>query len=250
MYPVNWQLLLEQHAQDATIVLIDGTIVHANALAIGLLNAKNLNEITGLRWNAFLQFDHPNQLRTQLQSGNNLIPTAIAEFCQLITRDKQTIEIEARLHSFQLQRQTAHVLRIRHLQTQPIAKTFQILSTQSGVPQNSLNHEALHHEKEILEMIALDNPLNQILQDVCDRMERLLDNGSVCAIMLLDQPSRCLQLAAAPSLDPEVLAQIENLKIKPGTWTCGVAVERQQICVTEDILSDAHWSNAVPSAAD
>ncbi|MBI1834717.1 MAG: diguanylate cyclase, partial [Burkholderiales bacterium] len=183
MYPVNWQSLLEQHAQDATIVLIDGTIVHANTLAISLLNAKNLNEITGLRWNAFL-------------------------------------------------------------------KTFQIVSTQSGVRQNSLNHEALHHEKEILEMIALDNPLNQILQDVCDRMERLLDNGSICAIMLLDQSSRCLQLAAAPSFEPELLAQIENLKIKPSMWTCGVAMERQQICVTEDIRHDPHWSPTSPSAAN
>lgn len=249
MYPVNWQSLLEQHAQDATIVLIDGTIVHANALAISLLNAKNLNEIAGLRWNAFLQFEHPNQLRTQLQSGNNLIPNAIAEFCHLLTRDKQTLEIEARLHSFPLQRQTAYVLRMRHLQTQPIAKTIQIISTQLGVRHNSLNHEALHHEKEILEMIALDNPLNQILQDVCDRMERLLDNGSICTIMLFDQSSRCLQLAAAPSLEPELQSQIEHLKIRPGTWTCGLAVERQEICITEDIVNDSHWSIASPSPA-
>lgn len=250
MLPVNWHTLLEQHAQDATIVLIDGTIVYANPLAISLLNAKNLNEIAGLRWNAFLQFDHPNQLRTHLQSGSSLIPVAIAEFCQLITRDKQSLEIETRLHSFPVQRQTAYVLRIRHLQAQPIAKTFQIISTQSKLGQNSLNHEALHHEKEILEMIALDNPLNQILQDVCDRMERLLDNDSVCAIMLFDPSSRCLQLAAAPSLEPELLAQIEGLKIRPGTWTCGVAIERQQICITEDILTDARWTKTHISPAN
>ncbi len=241
MYLQNWQSLLEQHAQDAIIVLIEETIVHANPLAIKLIRAKNLNEIAGMRWSSFLLFKQANQLKTHLQSGSSILPNAIAEFCELQTRDGQSLEVEVRLHSFPLQRQTAYVLRLRDLQTQPIAKTFQLQSFSAGLASNGLNHEALHHEKEILEMIALDNPLTQILQDVCDRMERLLDNGSICAIMLYDSDTKKLKLAAAPSMEAEFLNEIDHLEIGLGSWSCGVAIQTGNIKIVEDIAASELW---------
>lgn len=241
MYPVNWQALLQQHPQDAVIVLIDGTIVHANSLGIQILSAKSLNEISGLRWNAFLEFAHPNQVKTHLQAGSSLLPNAIAEFCQLKTRLGQLLDVEVRLHSFPIQRQTAYVLRLRDLQSQSIAKSFHVNTNLSGLPKNSLSHEALHHEKEILEMIALDNPLTQILQDVCDRMERLLDNGSVCAIMLFDQETQKLKLAAAPGMDPDFLNEMDHLEIGLGQWSCGIAIQSAKVKITENIENSDLW---------
>jgi diguanylate cyclase (GGDEF)-like protein len=241
MYLQNWPLLLEQHAQDAIIVLIDGTIVHANPLGIQLLHAKNLNEISGMRWNTFLIFKQANQLKTHLQTENSLLPHAIAEFCQLQTRDGHCLDVEVRLHSIPLKRQTAYVLRLRDLKTQPIAKSFQVQASSVSPAHNSLNHEALHHEKEILEMIALDNPLTQILQDVCDRMERLLDNGSICAIMLYDNETEKLKLAAAPSMEAEFLNEIDHLEIGLGSWSCGVAIQTGRIKIVDDIAASALW---------
>ncbi|MFZ6800786.1 EAL domain-containing protein [Undibacterium sp. Di24W] len=243
MYLQNWQSLLEQHAQDAVIVLIEGTIVHANPLGVKLLRAKNLNEISGMRWNTFLIFKQANQVKTHLQSGSSLLPNAIAELCQLQTRDGALLDVEVRLHSFAVQRQTAYVLRLRDLQTQPMVKTFQVplQSVNAGLPRNGLNHEALHHEKEILEMIALDNPLTQILQDVCDRMERLLDNGSICAIMLYDNDTEKLKLAAAPSMEAEFLNEIDHLEIGLGSWSCGVAIQTGNIKIVEDITASELW---------
>jgi diguanylate cyclase (GGDEF)-like protein len=241
MYLQNWQQLLEQHAQDATIVLVDGTIAHANPLGIKLLHAKNFNEIAGLRWNSFLNFKQANQLKTHLQSGNSVLPNAIAEFCELQTRDGQSLGVEVRLHSFPLQRQTAYVLRLRDLLTQPIAKSFQLQNFSTVLPRNSLSHEALHHEKEILEMIALDNPLTQILQDVCDRMERLLDNGSICAVMLYDNETKKLKLAAAPSMEAEFLNEIDHLEIGLDSWSCGLAIQTGNIKIVEDIAASDLW---------
>lgn len=241
MYSVNWQMLLEQHTQDAVIVLVDGTIVHANQLGIQLLNAKNLNEISGLRWNAFLEFSHPNQVKTHLQAGSSLLPNAIAEFCQLKTRQGQMLDVEVRLHSFPVLRNTAYVLRLRNLQSQPIAKSFHVQRSPTGLPQNSLSHEALHHEKEILEMIALDNPLTQILQDVCDRMERLLDNGSMCTIMLFDQENQKLRLAAAPSMEAEFHNEMDHIEIPLGNWSCGVAIQSAKIKIVENIEASELW---------
>ncbi|MBY0574307.1 MAG: EAL domain-containing protein [Undibacterium sp.] len=113
----------------------------------------------------------------------------------------------------------------------------------------SMYQEALHHEKEILEMIALDNPLSQILQDVCDRMERLLNNGSLCAIMLYDQSSNSLKLAAAPSFDAEFFLAIAELEIKTGSWSCGAAITNNRIQIVEDIDASALWDKyqAMPS---
>lgn len=241
MYLQNWPLLLEQHAQDAVIVLIEGTIVHANPLGIQLLHAKNLNEISGMRWNTFLLFKQANQLKTHLQTESSVLPNALAEFCQLQTRDGLCLDVEVRLHSFPLKRQIAYVLRLRDLQTQPIAKSFQLQAISASSIRNSLNHEALHHEKEILEMIALDNPLTQILQDVCDRMERLLDNGSICAIMLFDNETEKLKLAAAPSMEAEFLNEIDHLEIGLGSWSCGVAIQTGSIKIVDDIAASDLW---------
>lgn len=241
MYLQNWPLLLEQHAQDAVIVLIEGTIVHANPLGIQLLHAKNLNEISGMRWNTFLLFKQANQLKTHLQTESSVLPNALAEFCQLQTRDGLCLDVEVRLHSFPLKRQIAYVLRLRDLQTQPIAKSFQLQAISASSIRNSLNHEALHHEKEILEMIALDNPLTQILQDVCDRMERLLDNGSICAIMLYDNETEKLKLAAAPSMEAEFLNEIDHLEIGLGSWSCGVAIQTGSIKIVDDIAASDLW---------
>lgn len=249
MYPVNWSMLLEQHAQDAAIVLIDGTIAYANLPAIQLLKAKNLNEITGMRWSNFLQIDYPNRLKAQLQSQFFDSNQATADICKLLTRDKQSLEVEVRLDQLQFQKQQAFVLRIRHLQDHPLAKPLQIQTSKHGLSSQGLNHEALHHEKEILEMIALDNPLHQILQDVCDRMERLLDNGSVCAIMLLDHQQRSLKLAAAPSMDADLVAQLETLKVKAGHWNCGTALQTQHISMSCDIQQDPLWRTITPTPA-
>jgi hypothetical protein len=250
MYPTNWQMLSEQHGQDAVFILIDGTITYANKLALDLLKAKSLNEITGMRWNNFVQFSTPNQLKTHLQAGSSLLPCAIAEFCQIKTRDGQLIDAEVRLNSFPVQRNTAYRLKVRDLNNQPIAKSIQFRSgkdtsrfgSANGTNNiNGLNNEALHHEKEILEMIALDNPLTQILQDVCDRMERLLDNGSVCAIMLYDQQHQVLKLAAAPSMEAEFLNEIDHLEIGLNMWSCGVAIQTGKIKIVERICDSDLW---------
>ncbi|WMW81489.1 EAL domain-containing protein [Undibacterium cyanobacteriorum] len=241
IYPANWQSLLEQYAQDASLVLIDGVIVHANRFGIEMLRAKNLNEITGMRWSSFLQFSHPNQLKTHLQAGASLLPIAIAEFCQLKTRDAHLIDVEVRLHSFPVHRNTAYVLRIRNLQTQPIAKSLHVRPTREFATANSLSHEALHHEKEILEMIALDNPLTQILQDVCDRMERLLDNGSICAIMLFNEERKRLKLAAAPSFDTDFLNEVDQLELNLKQWSCGPAIQSGKIKIVENIADSELW---------
>lgn len=242
IYPANWLSLLEQYAQDASYILIDGVIVYANKLGIELLRAKSLNEITGMRWASFLQFSHPNQLKTHLQAGASVLPQAIAEFCQLKTRDSHLLDVEVRLHSFPVQRNTAYVLRVRHLQTQPIAKSLHVRAPREFATANSLSHEALHHEKEILEMIALDNPLTQILQDVCDRMERLLDNASVCAIMLYDDERQKLKLAAAPSMEAEFLNEIDQVEIGLKQWSCGPAIQTGKIKIIEDISKSDLWS--------
>ena len=241
IYPANWQSLLEQHAQDASLVLIDGVIVYASKQGIDILRAKNLNEITGMRWSSFLQFSHPNQLKTHLQTGASLIPQAIAEFCQLKTRDSHLLDVEVRLHSFPVHRNTAYVLRIRNLQTQPIAKSLHVRPAREFATANSLSHEALHHEKEILEMIALDNPLTQILQDVCDRMERLLDNGSVCAIMLYNDERKRLKLAAAPSFEADYLNEVDQLELTLKQWSCGPAIQTGKIKIVDNIASSELW---------
>lgn len=241
MTPVDWKALLEEHAQDAAFVLIDGTVVYANAEGLDLIGMQSLTATIGLHWDDFLHFDHTNQLKIQLQACVTLLPTSIAEFAQVKTQDGRSIAVEARLNSIAMDQQTAYLLRLRNLQTQTLAKVFQSPTIKSIFGANSLSNEALHHEKEILEMIALDNPLTQILQDVCDRMEGLLDNGSICAIMLFDEQNQKLKLAAAPSMDNDFVNEIEHTEIGLHAWACGPAIKTDSIKIVEDIAASGLW---------
>ncbi len=230
---MHWQTLMEQHADDACFVFVDGTIIFATPQGLDLLGAKKQSEITGLRWNNFLHFETDNPIKQQLLSHKILAIVPHAEFCVLKTRQGTAISTEARLKTMHFKEQLVHIIYLRNLENQAYAQLPKALVL--PLSHQNLSHEALHHEKEILEMIALDSPLTQIMQDVCDRMERLLDNGSVCTIMLIDPVNRLFNMAAAPSMAAEFLNEFDRLDIGLDDWTCGLAAQSGQLYAVDNL---------------
>lgn len=91
-------------------------------------------------------------------------------------------------------------------------------------------------------MIALDKPLPHILEDVCDRMERLLDNGSLCCIMLLNEASDRLHLAAAPSMSAQFCDDFASFPVQAELGSSGAAIIGKKISIVGDTQTSPTWS--------
>jgi PAS domain S-box-containing protein len=101
--------------------------------------------------------------------------------------------------------------------------------------------EALREgESRILEMIARDAPLEEILEKLVRVVEAEFV-GMFCSVLLLDEDGQHVRHGAAPSL-PELYSKaIDGLSIGPKAGSCGTAMYRREPVVVTDILQDPLW---------
>ena len=97
-------------------------------------------------------------------------------------------------------------------------------------------------QAQILEMIATDAPL----ADVLDHLVRLMEAqllGVRIAVLLLDEEGVHLRHGAAPSLPEAYVKGHEGLKIGPNVGSCGAAVYSRETVVVADVTTDPRWSD-------
>jgi PAS domain S-box-containing protein len=95
-------------------------------------------------------------------------------------------------------------------------------------------------ESRILEMIARDGPLQEILE----KLVRVLEDqfaGLLCSVLLLDDDGQHVRHGAAPSLPRPYIDAINGLCIGPRAGSCGTAMYRREPVVVTDILQDPLW---------
>jgi PAS domain S-box-containing protein len=101
--------------------------------------------------------------------------------------------------------------------------------------------EALREgERHILEMIARDAPLSEIL----DKLVRVVEAqfaGLLCSVVLLDEDGQHVRRGAGPSLPKAYTDAIDGLRIGPKAGSCGTAMYRKEPVVVSDILRDPLW---------
>jgi diguanylate cyclase (GGDEF)-like protein/PAS domain S-box-containing protein len=97
-------------------------------------------------------------------------------------------------------------------------------------------------EARILEMIAMNAPLGDVLDRLMRVAEAQLD-GIFCSTLLLDADGVHLRDGAAPSLDPAYRRMIDGAAIGPNVGSCGTAIYRRQAVIVTDIQSDPLWAD-------
>jgi PAS domain S-box-containing protein len=95
-------------------------------------------------------------------------------------------------------------------------------------------------ESRILEMIARDAPLQEILEKLVRVVEAQFV-GLLCSVLLLDEDGQHLRHGAAPSLPGPYTQAIDGLCIGPKAGSCGTAMYRREPVVVSDILQDPLW---------
>ena len=95
-------------------------------------------------------------------------------------------------------------------------------------------------QHQVLEMIATDAPLAQVLTLLVHLIEDQCD-GMACSVLLLDTDGVRLRLGAAPSLPDEFIARIDGQPVGPRVGSCGTVMQAGRPVVVTDIASDPQW---------
>src|SRR5258708_26475967 len=95
-------------------------------------------------------------------------------------------------------------------------------------------------ESRILEMLARDAPLTEILEQLVRVVEAQFAS-LLCSVLLLDEDGQHVRHGAAPSLPEAYTKAIDGLPIGPKAGSCGTAMYRREPVVVTDILQDPLW---------
>ena len=90
-------------------------------------------------------------------------------------------------------------------------------------------------------LITLGTPIAEVLEAIVYAVE-YEDPDIACSIYLLNQETRWLRLAAAPSLPLQYRRNVAEAPIAPDIGSCPAAAHRNERVICEDILTDARWA--------
>jgi diguanylate cyclase (GGDEF)-like protein/PAS domain S-box-containing protein len=95
-------------------------------------------------------------------------------------------------------------------------------------------------QAHILDLIARDAPMMETLH-VLARVIESEASGARCAILLLDEGSETLTVAAAPSLIDVGLHEADGLVVGPEAGASGTAAHRREPVIAADVARDPLW---------
>lgn len=116
-----------------------------------------------------------------------------------------------------------------------------IVGTMRDISLRKSMESMLTAEREILELIAMDRPLMDILDHLVLSVESVT-RGMLCSILLLDDDGERLRLGAAPSLPTNYNCLVEGIRIGPDAGSCGTAAYTKNIVIVADIAKDPRWN--------
>jgi GAF domain-containing protein len=97
-------------------------------------------------------------------------------------------------------------------------------------------------QDKVLEMIAADAPLGEILTSLVLLMESQSPE-MLCSVLLLSDDGDHIRHGAAPSLPEQYVKAIDGAPIGPKNGSCGTAMWRGKPVIVTDILADPLWED-------
>ena len=235
---------LVQLSPDALYVVQDGVLVFMNDAGVSQMGARHCDELIGLPLSSILHpdfIDHAeDRVQHMLVSG---LPAGTMEQVYM-RRDGSSIDVEVRSAPFlYCGRPAIQVIARDITDRKAAAEALRI----SGEHHRQLAREAnrarqtLQLEKHLLEMVALDKPLDVVLREVCLTVENHIPGDAACTILLLDGDGVHVRVAAAPSLPASFADLINGQAIGATAGACGAAIHGGVQVVCHDIETDPHW---------
>lgn len=104
---------------------------------------------------------------------------------------------------------------------------------------SSKMHEVLQHR--VMEAMARDRPLMEVLEMVCEEVERIAPE--ISASILRVDAQGLLHPLAAPSLPFSYSSQLDGVAIGPNVGSCGTAAWCKEAVLVSDIATDPLWED-------
>lgn len=104
------------------------------------------------------------------------------------------------------------------------------------------NSDLLNGQNAVLQMIAKGAPIQDVLQQIVNTIERF-SPGHPCSILLLDEEKKHLYHGAASHLPNEYITAINGAAIGENQGSCGTAAYLKKPVMTTDIKQDPTWAN-------
>ncbi len=98
-------------------------------------------------------------------------------------------------------------------------------------------------QTRVLELIALDAPLSDVLQALVRTIEEQSRSGLLGSFLLLDHDGVHLRHGAAPSLPEAYNRAIDGIAIGPESGSCGTAAYTKKPVYVSDVATDPRWVN-------
>lgn len=97
-------------------------------------------------------------------------------------------------------------------------------------------------QSRVLELIAEDAPLSEILTNLVLLMEGQAE-GLRCSVLLLSRDGIHLEHGAAPNIPDVYIKAVDGAPIGPRAGSCGTAMYTRQPVVVTDMLTDPLWAD-------
>ncbi|HET6886344.1 MAG TPA: PAS domain S-box protein [Candidatus Udaeobacter sp.] len=97
-------------------------------------------------------------------------------------------------------------------------------------------------QSQVLEMIAADAPLADVLTSLVLLMEGQAD-GLRCSILLLNRDGKHVRHGAAPNLPEAYVKAVNGAPIGPRNGSCGTAMYTRRPVVVANVMTDPLWSD-------
>ena len=97
-------------------------------------------------------------------------------------------------------------------------------------------------QSRVLEMIAADKPLREVLKSIVLLMEAQSE-GLRCSILLLSHDGKHVLHGAAPNLPEAYVKAVDGAPIGPCNGSCGTAMFTRKPVVVTDVMTDPLWAD-------
>src|SRR5260370_36070489 len=95
-------------------------------------------------------------------------------------------------------------------------------------------------QSRVLEMIAADAPLSEVLKSLVLLMEGQAE-GLRCSILLLNRDGKHVRHGAAPNLPEAYVKALDGAPIGPCNGACGTAMYRRRPVIVTHVMTDPLW---------
>lgn len=130
----------------------------------------------------------------------------------------------------------------RWIEWRSFAEGGRIYAVARDITERKLTEALLDGQKQVLELIAKNEPLTESLVKLV-RVIEFQSPAMLCSILLLDADGVHVRHGAAPSLPEQFVRAVDGSPIGPRAGSCGAAAYRGEPVIVEDIETDPLWDD-------